>query len=271
MPSYVITGVSKGLGWEFLKQISSDPMNSVIGIVRNKPLVEKRVAEKLGSRRNITILAADVTKYDELKAAAADTAAVTGGSLDYLIANAAYLTAIDTYDDIGTLGQDPQKFSDEFRKSTETNVLANIHLYNLFMPLILKGTIKKVVAISSGISDIDWINDYEIANLSLNAMSKAALNVVTAKFNAQYKKDGVLFLSVCPGFVETGHFVEPTPEQRTSMNVMMEKYYRYSPNFKGPITPKESIEAVLSVVENASIEKGDGGRFLSHFGNKQWL
>ncbi|KAI1748626.1 hypothetical protein F4782DRAFT_542673 [Xylaria castorea] len=271
MPSYVITGVSKGLGWEFLKKISSDPSNTVIGIVRNKPLVEKRVAEELGSRRNITILTADITKYDELKTAAADTAAVTGGSLDYLIANAAYLTEIGTYDDIGTIGQEPQKLSDEFRKSMEANVLANIHLYNLFMPLILQGTTKKVVAISSGIADIDWINDYGIPALSLNAMSKAALNVVTAKFNAQYKKDGVLFLSVCPGFVDTGHFIEPTPEQQIKMNMMMESYLKYSPSFKGPITPTESIEAVLSVVGNASIEKGDGGRFLSHFGNKKWL
>lgn len=103
-----------------------------------------------------------------------------------------------------------QELSDEFHKSMEANVLANIHLYNVFMPLILQGTIKKVVAISSGIADIDWINNYEIAALSLNAMSKAALNVVTAKFNAQYKRDGVLFLSVCPGFVDTGHFIERT-------------------------------------------------------------
>ncbi|KAI8948682.1 hypothetical protein F4801DRAFT_591679 [Xylaria longipes] len=271
MPSYVITGVSKGLGWEFLKKISSDPSNTVVGIVRNKPLVEKRVVDELGSRRNVTILRADVTKYDDLKTAAADAAAITGGSLDYLVANAAYLTEMDTYDGIGAIGQRVQELEDEFHKSMDANVLANIHLYNLFMPLILQGTAKKVVAISSGIADIDWINDYEIANLSLNAMSKAALNVVTAKFNAQYKKDGVLFLSVCPGFVDTGHFIEPTPEQKIRMDAMIEKYLRYSPSFKGPITPTESIEAVLSVVENASIEKGDGGRYLSHFGNKKWL
>ncbi|KAI0467410.1 hypothetical protein F4859DRAFT_525325 [Xylaria cf. heliscus] len=271
MPSYVVTGVSKGLGWEFLKKISSDPSNTIIGIVRNKPLVEKRVVEELGSRRNVTILTADITKYDDLKNAAAHVAAITGGSVDYLIANAAYLTEMDTYDGIGTIGQRAKDLSNEFHKSMEANVLANIHLYNLFMPLILQGTTKKVVAISSGIADIDWINDYEIPALSLNAMSKAALNVVTAKFNAQYKRDGVLFLSVCPGFVDTGHFIEPSSEQQTKMNVMMESYIRYSSSFKGPITPTESIEAVLSVVENASIEKGDGGRFLSHFGNKKWL
>jgi hypothetical protein len=31
-----------------------------------------------------------------------------------------------------------------------------------------------------------------------------------AKFNAQYKKDGVLFVSISPGVVEVGHFVNCT-------------------------------------------------------------
>ncbi|KAI0410822.1 NAD(P)-binding protein [Xylaria grammica] len=270
MPSYVITGVSRGLGWEFMKQLSNDAENTVIGIVRNKPPTDKRVAEDLNSRPNITILEADLGNYDELKNASISAASITGGSLDYLIANAAYSTPLDTYDNIGTLGKRPQELSEEFSKSM-ANVLGTIHLYNLFMPQILQGAAKKVVAITSGIADIDWINEYGNEALSLNAMGKAALNVATAKFSAQYKRDGVLFLSVCPGLVDTGHFVEPTPEQRSRLEGMLAKFGEYAPGFKGPITPAESVKAVLSVVENASVAKGDGGQFLSHFGNKQWL
>jgi hypothetical protein len=51
----------------------------------------------------------------------------------------------------------------------------------------------------------------------------------------------------------------------------MEKFQRYSPSFTGPDTPAESIKSVLSVVERSSIENGDGGAYLSHFGNKQWV
>jgi NAD(P)-dependent dehydrogenase (short-subunit alcohol dehydrogenase family) len=87
-----------------------------------------------------------------------------------------------------------------------TNVLANIHLYNLFMPQILKGEAKKVIVISSGAADMDMVNDYDLSGSALYAASKAAMNMVTAKFNAQYKPDGVLFLSICPGMVEVGHF-----------------------------------------------------------------
>lgn len=86
----------------------------------------------------------------------------------------------------------------------QTNVVGNIHLFNIFLPLILKGKAKKVVAISSGMADLDLINDAEIDVGPLYSASKAALNVAVAKFNAQYKKDGVLFLSISPGVVDVG-------------------------------------------------------------------
>ena len=52
---------------------------------------------------------------------------------------------------------------------------------------------------------------------------------------------------------------------------MVAKFSKYAPDWKGPVTPTESIKAVLSVVEKSSVENGDGGAFLSHLGNKQWL
>jgi NAD(P)-dependent dehydrogenase (short-subunit alcohol dehydrogenase family) len=92
----------------------------------------------------------------------------------------------------------------------QTNVVGNIHLINLFLPLVMKGKVKKVIAISSGHADLDLINDLEIEICALYSASKAALNVIMAKFNAQYKKDGVLFVSISPGVVEVGHNVNGT-------------------------------------------------------------
>jgi hypothetical protein len=42
----------------------------------------------------------------------------------------------------------------------------------------------------------------------------------------------------------------------------------YAPGFRGRIS---AAEAVLGVIEKASLEAGDGGRFVSHLGGKQWL
>ncbi len=202
-------------------------------------------------------------------------------------------------------GENPQGLEEDLHKLIDTNVIGNIHLYNLFMPLVLKGKVKKVICITSGLGDLDITNNLELDTASLYSISKAAMNMVTAKFNAQYKKDGVLFLGISPGMVDVGR-IDPaqrmnnppflpsfplslasflkvksvqvdqfsctvTPHQLAALQNMLGKFTEYAPHFKGPITPEVSIRAVTNVWENASIEKGDGGAFLSHLGNKQWL
>jgi NAD(P)-dependent dehydrogenase (short-subunit alcohol dehydrogenase family) len=87
----------------------------------------------------------------------------------------------------------------------KTNVVGNIHLFNLFMPLILKGQQKKIIAISSGMADDTLASKYGIAGQGPYSISKAALNTVVAKYQAEYRDDGVLVLAICPGMVDTGH------------------------------------------------------------------
>jgi NAD(P)-dependent dehydrogenase (short-subunit alcohol dehydrogenase family) len=75
---------------------------------------------ELNNRSNIHILAADITDYAALQViaphiasntntntsyqtAVSETAKLTGGSLDYIIANAGLITPFDQYDGIGDL------------------------------------------------------------------------------------------------------------------------------------------------------------------------
>ncbi|KAK0657796.1 hypothetical protein B0T16DRAFT_363040 [Cercophora newfieldiana] len=272
MPSYVITGVSRGLGYEFLRQYSSDPANTVIGYVRNKAATDKKVSEDadLKTRTNIHILEADVSNYEALKSAASETAKITGGSLDYIIANAALVSDFDGYDPIGELGP-PEEVTKVAREYFDSNVIGNIHLFNLLVPLILKGNAKKVITLSTGMADINFVNPFEITGGSLYAASKAAMNMIVSKFSAQYKKDGVLFMSLSPGFVNTGHYDNLTESQAKGLASMAAKFAAYAPHFTGMLTPEESATAVRSVIESVSIEKGHAGDMLSHLGNKQWL
>ena len=107
-------------------------------------------------------------------------------------------------------GENVEELEDVSLKLFQTNVVGNIHLFNLFLPLVMKGKVKKVITISSGHADLDLINDLEIETSALYSASKAAMNVIVAKFSVQYKKDGVLFVSISPGVVEVGHFVNGT-------------------------------------------------------------
>jgi NAD(P)-dependent dehydrogenase (short-subunit alcohol dehydrogenase family) len=136
--------------------------------------------------------------------AAAATSTITSGSLDVLIANAAVISAWSGYDSLSVLGQDPDHLTRDLKESFNTNVIGNIHLYNLFMPLILKGSIKKVIAITTGMADIDLSLKYGIHEAAPYAISKVGMNMATAKFQAEYEKEGVLFMGISPGLVDTG-------------------------------------------------------------------
>ncbi|KAH8697005.1 hypothetical protein BGW36DRAFT_377747 [Talaromyces proteolyticus] len=271
MPSYVITGASRGLGWEFLRQLSSDSNNIVIGMVRNKHATDTRVSEELQARSNIHILQADISDYGAMQNAAEETAHITGGGLDYLIANAGMVAGFDAFDPIGILGKQPEALEHNLMQAFKINVVSNIHLFNLFTPLILKGEAKKVIAISSGHADLNITAKFNIDVSAVYAITKASLNIAVAKFSAQYAKDGVLFMSICPGVVDTGRYASATEEQLKAVSRMTKSFKEYAPHFKGPASPESSVRDVLSVINNSSVENGDGGSFVSHKGNQQWL
>jgi len=272
MAVYVVSGVSRGIGFEFLKQLSDDQQNLVIGLVRDKAGTEKKVAAELGSRSNVHILHADLTKYATIKQAAEDTAKIVGDrGVDYLVANGALVPMFDQFEPIGKLANKVEELEKVAQDLNQTNVVGNIHLFNLFLPLVMKGKTKKVIAISTGVADLDLTNQLDVDTVALYAASKAALNIIVAKFSAQYKKDGVLFMSISPGLVEVGRYEKVSQEELQGLMAFAGKLASYAPHFKGPITPEESVKAVRSVWEKASIENGHGGAFISHLGNKQWV
>lgn len=86
----------------------------------------------------------------------------------------------------------------------KVNVIANVHLFNLFLPLILKGTTKKVITLGTGLADDILTAKWELDLDSSYSISKAAVNTTVAKFSAQYSKDGVLFMTISPGVIDTG-------------------------------------------------------------------
>ncbi|KAF4953192.1 hypothetical protein FGADI_6167 [Fusarium gaditjirri] len=273
MAIYVITGISRGLGYELTRQLSNDHRNTIVGIVRDKPATITKISQdaELSRRSNIHVIQADLTNYNALKDAASEIAKLTGGSIDYLIANAAYVSKFDTFEPLGVLGNTPKELEEDLKMLFDVNVVANIHLFNLFIPLLLRGKEKKAVTISTGLADLDFTNNFEYDVTPLYSISKAAMNMAVAKFNAQYKKDGVLFMSVCPGMVDVGQFDHASPQQLESMGGMMAKFKEYAPNFGGPAKAEAAVSDMRAVWEKATIEDGYGGAYLSQYGNKQWL
>jgi NAD(P)-dependent dehydrogenase (short-subunit alcohol dehydrogenase family) len=101
-------------------------------------------------------------------------------------------------------GNDPKTLEDDLLKCFRVNVVGNIHLFNLYMPLVLKGRVKKVITLGSGYADNDFTTNFSIDVAGPYSISKAAMNCAVAKFSAQYAEKGVLFMTIAPGAVEVG-------------------------------------------------------------------
>jgi NAD(P)-dependent dehydrogenase (short-subunit alcohol dehydrogenase family) len=203
MPSYLVTGASRGLGYEFIRQFSFDPTNQVFGLVRNKPATDKKIAED--GLKNITIIEADIIDRRSLQAAKVQLEEVTGGSLDYLINNAAFLSAKSAFNSLTDFADEPEVLDNELWTCFNTNVVGVINTINTFLPLIQKSQVKKVISISTGFADNDLVADFDLYEAAPYSISKAALNMASAKYAARHGKDGILFLAISPGLVATGN------------------------------------------------------------------
>jgi NAD(P)-dependent dehydrogenase (short-subunit alcohol dehydrogenase family) len=92
------------------------------------------------------------------------------------------------------------------------------------MPLILNGSAKKVVMISSGHADVELARKYDVFETAEYSISKAAVNMAVAKFSAEYRAKGVLFLSVSPGVVDTANLEGMSESQGAKMMGMVGKF-----------------------------------------------
>lgn len=267
MPSYLITDASRGLGYGWVEYLAADPSNTVIAIVRNKPATEARLAKD--NIKNVHVFAADVVDHAALATAAADTAKVTSGKLDFLVHNAALISDQSRY--ITALGDTPEGLEEDLVSSFRSNVVGTANVVSAFLPLIRAGKEKKVIVTSSGMADLDFVNQFGIAIATAYAVSKAAANMLVSKYHAALgKSEGILVFSMSPGLVDTREGKPLSEEEAAGFKAMGEQFKDYAPHFKGPLTTKESVEAQLKVINYATVETF-GGSFVSHFGDKQWL
>lgn len=104
----------------------------------------------------------------------------------------------------------------------DTNVIGVIHTINVFLPLVRAGSAKKIITISTGVAECDLTVQSGFTISAPYSISKAAVNMVVAKYAAQYKKDGLIFLALSPGFVNT----QESTTERTSLHESSASYYR---------------------------------------------
>ena len=78
-----------------------------------------------------------------------------------------------------------------------------IHSTNSFLPLLRNGMTKKVVTISSGGGDHQTTMKLGLAQVSAYGASKAAVNVVVAKYAIKLQEEDFTVIALSPGMVDT--------------------------------------------------------------------
>ncbi|PNP60379.1 hypothetical protein THARTR1_00403 [Trichoderma harzianum] len=238
MPSYAITGASKGIGREFVRQLAQSPSNTILAIVRDpeSPGIKALAA----AHPNVHLIKADTTDPQSILAAAEQASAILGGKLDVFIHNSNSV-------DLSTFSLPPTKVPfdvDATRKFYEeplrTAVYGGAWATNAFLPLIEKGDLKKIAHITSSMAQTEVILgaglDYAVAY----SIAKAGMNVQVAKYAAELAPKGIKTVAICPGW---------PPQLIEATEVMLNQFRKIEPDLKGQITVEESVSQQLRVID----------------------
>ena len=109
-----------------------------------------------------------------------------------------------------------------------------------------------------------------------------------AKLNASYQDEGIIFMSLCAGLVDTAESPESSglstdaAEGRMAnlevasdndlslLKAINAKFEKYAPGFQA-MQPAVAARSCLAAIDRSTLELGLGGSFLSHNGTKRWM
>ncbi|KAI9271791.1 4-dihydrotrisporin dehydrogenase [Phascolomyces articulosus] len=228
MPStYVITGASRGLGAEFVRQLSKKG-DIVIACARNTAASEDLAA--LVDNKTVYAVDLDTVNPESIKAAVARIEQLAPQGIDTLINNAGIAGSRDA-DATNTTAE-------EYKKVFDTNVIGTSDVTQAFLPLLRKASTRRIVNITSVLGSITLANamfgpSYRIA--------KAAENMLGKLFAETLAGEGFTVLNVHPGYVQTRMGGKDAH-----------------------ITPEVSIRGMLSVIEGST--KESNGTFVDYEG-----
>ncbi|KAI0073796.1 NAD(P)-binding protein [Panus rudis PR-1116 ss-1] len=235
MPSFLITGASRGIGLGLVSELLKDPKNSVLATARNPASAKglQDLAAKYPKER-LTLLTLDVTSPEQIANAAKETAKIFPNGLDYFIHNAGYweqaFTPVEQLD------------SDAFQKEIAFYTVPVVHILREFKSLVQKSSAKKFIFISTIAASLTLVPNAGVVGIPYS-VGKVAQNMLVRKWGIVNKDQGTTVAIIHPGFVDT------------DMGQAALDYFRAKdPNAK-PTSVHESVDGVLKVSFAAKLEE----------------
>jgi NAD(P)-dependent dehydrogenase (short-subunit alcohol dehydrogenase family) len=218
----LITGASRGLGLEFVRQLAARG-ERIFATARNPREAKDLQSLATSNPKLIYVIALDVTDTESIRAAAKQVAA-GAGSLDVLINNAGVLLGMSAMSDTGNTDQLGKLTMEHGLAIIQTNAIGPVLVTQEFLPLLRKAGNAKIVSITSGYGSLAQTSTGTPYHYKA---SKAALNMYMHALAVDLKKDGLISVVISPGWVNTamgGSGASLTPEKSVAgMLKLMDK------------------------------------------------
>ena len=188
MKHIVITGTSRGMGYEMVK-LFAEKGHKVLALSRNdKPVSELNL-------ENVTAISCDISKAEDLENVSAFVE-TKWKQVDVLINNAGAL-----------INKDFERISaEEFQKIYSTNVFGVIGLTQKLLPFMKKDAHVVNISTMGGVQ-----GSVKFPGLSAYSSSKAAVITLTELLAEEYKEKGPSFNVLALGAVQTEMLEEAFP------------------------------------------------------------
>ena len=228
MPSILITGANRGLGFEFARQYLADGWQ-VYAACRdpNSASELRRLTDASGHK--VRILALDVTDLASVKAAAAE---LVGQAIGLLLNNAGVM---------GARGQTIGNIDYEaWAKVLDVNTMGPMRVSEAFVDHVARSERKLIVTLTSGMGSLaDNTSGGSIAYRS----SKSGVNMVMRSLAIDLAPRGITCVVVNPGWV------------RTDMG-----------GAHATLTPAESVTILRRLIE--TLGPAQSGKFFNYDGRE---
>lgn len=236
--SIFITGASRGIGLEFVKQyapLASTKLLFATCRSESKSTELKQVAANYPDK--VKIVELDVKDYDKYEKVVTEvTKSVGSDGLNLLINNAGIHIKADFHD----------AKRDDMLEVYEVNVVAPLLLTRAFTPLLQASASAGHKTFVANISSkVGSIADNTSGQMYAYRTSKAAFNQISKSLSIQLKGDNIIVASIHPGWVQTDMGGPNAPiDTKTSVENMIRTFKNITPdqaglllNYDGTVIP----------------------------------